>query len=146
VDERVADTLRAAAEVFVPGPPHDDTVGAADYSAELFVSHYLDIALPGLAQAVCDLLDTEARVRFDGRPFADVSLMEREQILDAIAEHDVEQLREIPSLLGLLTIASIYGEWTGQDAEGQIVRAPVGWEITGFDGPVRARPDLLQES
>ena len=47
--EENALTLRAAAEVFVPGPPHDPTPGAADVHAELFISHYLDFLIPGLA-------------------------------------------------------------------------------------------------
>jgi hypothetical protein len=145
LDAHAADTLRAAAEVFVPGPPHDATLGAADLSADLFVSHYLDIALPGLAQAVCDLLDASARARFDARPFIELDLHERETILDEIATHEVEQLREVPQLLGLLSIAAIYGEWTGQDGDGELVRTPLGWELTGFEGPSRGRIDLLRE-
>ena len=55
--EENALTLRAAAEVFVPGPPHDPTPGAADVHAELFISHYLDFLIPGLAQGLPDLLN-----------------------------------------------------------------------------------------
>ena len=135
-----ARTLRAAAEFFVPGAPHDPTPGAGDVEADLFVSHYLDFVLPGLARGVPELLDNLARGRFEGRAFADLSLGERGEVLDVLEHHEVEQLREIPTLLGFLAVAAVYGEWTGQDADGALVRRPLGWQLTGFDGPSRGRP------
>lgn len=139
-----AATLRAAAEVFVPGSDRDATPGAADVSAELFISHYLDFMMPGLAEGVPGLLDETAIERF-GAAFASLDLPQREQVLDVIAEHDVEALRDIPAALGILAVAAVYGEWTGQDAEGNLIRRPLGWQLARFDGPQRARPGLLQE-
>lgn len=139
----VAETLRAAAEVFVPGPPHDPTPGAPDVEAERFVAHYLEYLLPGLAAAAASLLDTIAAERFEGSPFAALGLEERTVVLDALGTHDVEQLRELPALLGLLSVAAVYGEWTGTDEAGALVRTPLGWELTGFDGPSRGRTHLL---
>jgi len=75
--EETALTLRAAAEVFVPGPPHDPTPGAADVHAELFISHYLDFLIPGLAQGLPDLLNELSATTFEGRSFIDLSLDER---------------------------------------------------------------------
>lgn len=144
LDEGAARTLRAAAEVFVPGSDRDPTPGAPDVSAELFISHYLDFLLPGLASGVPTLLDGTAGERFDGRAFADLDLAEREVVLDALATHDVEQLREIPAVLALLSIAAVYGEWTGQDSEGRVFRTPLGWQLTGFEGPSRGRRHLLR--
>lgn len=138
-----ARTLRAAAEVFVPGPPHDPTPGAADVEADRFIAHYLDFVLPGLAAGVPELLDGLARER-TGRAFADATLEERAAVLDALEGHEIEQLRELPALIGLLTVAAVYGEWTGQDADGALVREPLGWRLAGFDGPVRARPHLMR--
>ncbi|TMK82200.1 MAG: gluconate 2-dehydrogenase subunit 3 family protein [Actinobacteria bacterium] len=142
--EENALTIRAAAEVFVPGSPHDPTPGAADVHAELFISHYLDFLIPGLATGLPDLLNELSAATFDGRTFVDLSPDERLTILDQLSTHDVEQLRELPLVLGLLSIASVYGEWTGQDAEGALTRRPLGWQLTGFDGPSRGRRKLLR--
>ncbi|HJT36945.1 MAG TPA: gluconate 2-dehydrogenase subunit 3 family protein [Actinomycetota bacterium] len=142
--EENALTIRAAAEVFVPGSPHDPTPGASDVHAELFVSHYLDFLIPGLSSGLPDLLNEMSATTFEGRAFVDLSLDERLTILDQLSSHDVEQLREIPLVLGLLSIASVYGEWTGQDADGNLARKPLGWQLTGFDGPSRGRRKLLR--
>jgi hypothetical protein len=142
--EENALTLRAAAEVFVPGPPHDPTPGAADVHAELFISHYLDFLIPGLAQGLPDLLDELSSTTFDGRSFVELSLEERTTIFDMLSTHDVEQLRDLPLVLGVLAMAAVYGEWTGQDAEGVLRRRPLGWQLTGFDGPSRGRRNLLR--
>ncbi|HEX9713084.1 MAG TPA: gluconate 2-dehydrogenase subunit 3 family protein [Actinomycetota bacterium] len=139
-----AATLRAAAEVFVPGSDRDLTPGAPDVAAELFISHYLDFMMPGLAEGVPTLLDEIANARF-GAAFASLELGQREQVLDAIATHEVEQLRDIPTALGILSIAAVYGEWTGQDAEGNLIRRPLGWQLARFEGPTRARPNLMRE-
>jgi hypothetical protein len=140
-----ARTLRAAAEYFVPGSSIDATPGAADVEADRFLSHYLDFVLPGLASGVPELLDNLARERFDGRAFADLTLDERGAVFDALETHEVEQLRELPSLIGLLSVAAVYGEWTGQDADGVLVRKPLGWQLAGFEGPTRARPRAMRE-
>jgi hypothetical protein len=142
--EENALTLRAAAEVFVPGPPHDPTPGAADVHAELFISHYLDFLIPGLAQGLPDLLNELSATTFEGRSFIDLSLEERTQIFDLLSVHDVEQLRELPLVIGVLSMAAVYGEWTGQDAEGALTRRPLGWQLAGFDGPTRGRRKLLR--
>lgn len=141
-----AATLRAAAAVFVPGSDLDPTPGAPDVAAELFIGHYLEFMLPGLAEGVPSLLDEIAGGRFDGRSFVDLGLDEREAVLDALAEHEVEQLRDVPQALGILSIASVYGEWTGQDAEGNLVRTPLGWQLARFGGPTRARPTMMREA
>jgi hypothetical protein len=135
--------LRAAAEVFVPSPPDDSAPGAADIQADLFIAHYLEFLMPGLEQGVPDLLNELAGTHFSGKAFADLTLAERARVFDLLSEHEVDQLREIPTLIGLLTLAAVYGEWTGQDAEGNLVRRPLGWQFTGFDGPSRGRLNLL---
>jgi hypothetical protein len=140
---REAETLRAAAEVFVPGLLEDTTPGAADIAAERFLSHYLDLLLPGLASGVPALLDQLATSMFEEERFSDLELDARAKVLDALTEHEIEQLRELPTLLGVLTIGAVYGEWTGTNDGGDVVRAPLGWRLTGFEGPVRARPKLL---
>lgn len=143
LSREAAATLRAAAEVFVPGPPHDATPGAPDVSAERFIAHYLDLAMPGLAAGVPVLLDQLAASMFGGPPFRDLGIDERAKVLDALSEHEVEQLRELPVVLGLLTVGAVYGEWTGTNEAGELIGTPLGWALTGFAGPVRARPDLL---
>ncbi len=142
--EENALTLRAAAEVFVPGPPHDPTPGAADIHADLFITHYLDFLIPGLAQGLPDLLNELSASTFEGRSFVDLSLEDRTKIFDLLSTHDVEQLRELPLVLGVLSMAAVYGEWTGQDADGALTRRPLGWQLTGFDGPSRGRRKLLR--
>ena len=138
-DSRAARTIRAAAEVFVPGPPEDPSAGAASVEADRFVSHYL--ATP---ESVAGALNAAAALMFDGREFWELDLGERARVLDELASAEDAEKREIPTLLGLLSVAAVYGEWTGQDAEGSLTRSPLGWQRTGFGGPSRARTRLLR--
>lgn len=136
----VARTLRAVAEVIVPGASTGDrTDGAPEVAAENFLSHYLDFVLPGLAEQVCTLLDAQA-----GGSFASLSMERRTEVLDALADHEAAAMRSVADLLATLSVAATYGEWSGLDASGDLTRLPLGWELTGFVGPVRARPDLLR--
>lgn len=137
-------TLRAAAEVFVPGPPYDPTPGAADLQAERFIADYLDYLLPGLAKAVADLLDMMAAERFGGARFEGLRLSEREIVLESLEQHQDEQVRQLPELLGVLTVAAAYGEWTGIDAHGRLARTPWGWHQTRWGGPARERPRWMR--
>ncbi|MFA5889701.1 MAG: gluconate 2-dehydrogenase subunit 3 family protein [Actinomycetota bacterium] len=138
-DSPAARTIRAATEVFVPGPDDDPSPGAAGVEADRFVSHYLSSA-----ESVAATLDTIAASVFAGRDFCELDLGERARVLDELASADSAESREIPELLGLLSVAAVYGEWTGQDADGRVVRSSLGWQMTGFDGPSRARSRLLR--
>jgi hypothetical protein len=140
------ETLRALADVVVPGPPDDPTPGAAGVEAERFISHYLDVAMPGLAGQVPALLDELASVRRPGVAFAALRRVDREAVLEGLADHPVPEMRELATLLVALSIASVYGEWSGQDADGAIVRRPLGWELTGWPGPRDAVRSLLHDA
>lgn len=136
-----ARTLRALAETIVPGATATDpTHGAPEIAAETFVEHYLDFLLPGLAAQVCALLDAQA-----GGAFAALDAARRHEIVDALAEHETAPMRAVADLLVTLSVAAVYGEWSGLDADGALSRVPLGWELTGYAGPLRARPELLQE-
>jgi hypothetical protein len=136
----IARTLRAVAEVIVPGKAAGErTDGAPEVAAENFLSHYLDFVLPGLAEQVCALLDTQA-----GGSFALLSMERRTEVLDALADHEAAPMRSVAEFLTTLSVAATYSEWSGLDAEGDLTRLPLGWELTGYVGPVRARPDLLR--
>lgn len=136
----IARTLRAVAEVIVPGAgPGDRTHGAPEIAAENFLTHYLDFVLPGLAQQVCVLLDGQT----DGS-FADLPIASRHEVLDGLADHENVAMRSVADLLVTLSIAATYGEWSGTNADGELTRLPLGWELTGYAGPVRARPDLMR--
>lgn len=140
-----AATLRAAAEVFVPGLESGDTAGAPEVAAERFLVHYLDIVVPGLSQGAADLLDSMAAQASAGQRFADLDLAAREKVLETLRSHDIADLRALPDLIAVLTYAAVYGEWTGQDERGALVRRPLGWDLTGFPGPSDADPYLLRE-
>lgn len=139
---QVARTLSAIAAAFVPGRGRGEpTDGAPEIDAENFLSHYLDFLLPGLAAQVCALLDAEA-----GGSFASATVERRVEILDGLADHDAPAMRAVAELLATLSVAAVYGEWSGQDADGAVTRAPLGWELTGYRGPARSRPELLHPS
>lgn len=138
-------TLRAAVEVFVPGPPYDPTDGAGALGAHRFVADYLDYLVPGLSDGLPALLDQIAAERFDGAPFASLRLSEREVVLESLEHHEVAQLRDLPELLAVLTIGATYGEWSGTDESGALVHRPWGWEQTGFPGPARERPGVMHD-
>lgn len=140
-----AATLLAVAEVFVPGLESDPTPGAPEIAADRFLSHYLEMVMPGLAEGVPSLLDQLAGEAYEGRRFADLSLDQRAAVLDRIRSHELADLRPLPDLLAVLTLAAVYGEWTGQDEEGRLVRRPIGWDLTGFPGPTGGDPTLLRE-
>ena len=138
-------TLRALAEAVVPGPPHDDTLGAADIEAERFIAHYLESVIPGLAEGVATLLDGMAAESREGAAFTDLTLDERGGVLQKLCAHEVQDLRELGDLLLALSLASVYGEWSGLDAHGDLTRTPLGWDLTRWPGPAEGYPALLRK-
>lgn len=138
-------TLRALAETVVPGPPHDGTFGAAEIEAEKFIAHYLESVIPGLAEGVATILDGMAVEVREGAAFPDLSLDERAGVLKKLSEHAVQDLRELGDLLLALSLASVYGEWSGLDSNGDLSRMPLGWELTGWPGPAEGYPSLLRK-
>lgn len=140
----VARTLRAVADVFVPSTSEDPVPGAADIEADRFIAHYLESILPGLSATIAGLLDERAtRLAGAAVRFADATADERAAVVASFDADDVAELRQIPQLLGMLTLGGVYGAWTGQDETGALARAPLGWRVTGFDGPSRGRRSLL---
>ncbi len=137
-------TLRALAEAVVPGPPHDDSFGAAEIEAERFIAHYLDSLIPGLTDGVCTILDGMAAELRQDTAFASLSLDERGAVLKRLTEHEVQDLRELGDLLMALSLAAVYGEWSGLDENGALTREPLGWELTGWPGPAEGYPSLLR--
>jgi hypothetical protein len=137
-------TLRALAETVVPGPPHDESFGAAEIEAERFIAHYLDSLIPGLADGVVTILDGLAAERRPDTAFASLSLRERAAVLQRLSSHEVQDLRDLGDLLLALSIAAVYGEWSGLDEDGELTRQPLGWELTGWPGPAEGYPALLR--
>src|SRR6185436_2715824 len=125
------ETLRALAETVVPGPPHDDTLGAADINAEGFIAHYLESVIPGLSEGVATILDGMATELREGSAFADLSLDDRATVIQKLTQHEIPDIRDLGDLLLALTLGAVYGEWSGLDADGELTRAPLGWELTG---------------
>jgi hypothetical protein len=139
------ETLRALAETVVPGPPHDDTLGAAEIQAEVFIAHYLESVIPGLSEGVATILDGMATELREGDAFVELSLDERANVLQRMTQHEVQDLRELGDLLLALSLASVYGEWSGLDANGELTRAPLGWELTRWPGPADGYQSLLRK-
>ena len=139
------ETLRALAEAVVPGPPHDDSFGAAEIEAERFIAHYLDALIPGLAEGVGTILDGLAIELRPDTSFASLTLEERGAVLQRLTQHEVADLRELGDLLMALSLASVYGEWSGLDENGALSREPLGWELTGWPGPAEGYPSLLRQ-
>lgn len=138
-------TLRALAETVVPGPPHDESFGAAEIQAERFIAHYLDSLIPGLADGVVTILDGLAAERHPDTAFASLSMEERGAVLRRLTSHEVQDLRELGDLLLALSLAAVYGEWSGLDEHGALTREPLGWELTGWPGPAEGYPALLRQ-
>jgi len=139
------ETLRALAETVVPGPPHDDTLGAADINAEGFIGHYLESVIPGLSEGVATILDGMATEQRDGSAFVDLAIEERASVLQRLTQHEMQDLRELGDLLLALSLASVYGEWSGLDENGELTRAPLGWELTRWPGPADGYTQLLRK-
>ena len=138
-------TLRAVAETVVPGPPSDEAFGAPEIEAEVFLAHYLETLIPGLSEGVVTLLDGLAAEAVPGKTFADLSAAERGDVLQRLASHEVGDLRELGDLLIVLSIAAVYGEWSGLDQNGELTRVPLGWELTGWPGPSEGERSLLRK-
>ena len=141
----VVRTLRAVAETVVPGPPRDEAFGAPEIEAELFLAHYLETLIPGLSEGVVTLLDGLAAEAVPDKTFADLSLGERAGVLQRLASHEVDDLRELGDLLIVLSVAAVYGEWSGLDSNGELTRVPLGWELTGWPGPSEGERSLLRK-
>jgi hypothetical protein len=138
-------TLRAVAETVVPGPPGDSSFGAPEIEAERFLAHYLETLIPGLTEGVVTLLDGLAAERVPDAAFADLSMDERESVLRRLAQHEVADLRDLGDLLIVLSMAAVYGEWSGLDSDGELTRVPLGWELTGWPGPTEGYRSLLRK-
>jgi len=139
------EVLRALAETVVPGPPHDPSFGAAEIQAEGFIAHYLESVIPGLSEGVATILDGMATELRSGAAFPDLTLEERGAVLRKLCEHEVQDLRELGDLLLALSLASVYGEWSGLDENGELSRLPLGWELTGWPGPAEGYQALLRK-
>jgi hypothetical protein len=138
-------TLRAVAETVVPGPPGDEAFGAPEIEAERFLAHYLETLIPGLSEGVVTIIDGMAAEKKEGSTFADLSLEDRASILEELASHEIADLRDLGDLLIVLSIAAVYGEWSGLDSEGELTRVPLGWELTGWPGPSEGERSLLRK-
>jgi hypothetical protein len=101
--------------------------------------------MPGLSGTVATLLDDLASARKPGASYVSLTRDDREAIYEQMSKHESAEMRDLASLLGALVIAAVYGEWSGQDADGRVVRRPLGWELTGFRGPRRGVPTLLKD-
>jgi len=140
-----AETLRALAETVVPGLPHDVSFGAAEIEAERFISHYLETVLPGLTDGVVTMLDGLATELREGSAFADLSIADRAAVIERLCAHEMDDLRDLGDLLVVLSIAAVYGEWSGLDEDGELTRVPLGWELTGWPGPSEGERSLLRK-
>jgi hypothetical protein len=138
-------TLRAFAEAVVPGHPHDRTLGAAEISADQFIAHYLESVIPGLSEGVATILDGMATELREGSAFADLSLDDRATVIRKLTQHEIPDIRDLGDLLLALTLGAVYGEWSGLDADGELTRAPLGWELTGWPGPAEGYPSLMRK-
>jgi hypothetical protein len=140
------ETLRALAETVVPGPPHDETLGAAEIEAERFIAHYLESVIPGLSEGVATILDGMATELREGNAFVDLPIEERTYVLQKLCAHEVADLRDLGDLLFVLSMASVYSEWSGLDEYGELTRTPLGWELTGWPGPADGYTSLMRKS
>lgn len=138
-------TLRAVAETIVPGSPADPSFGAPEIEAERFLAHYLETLIPGLSEGVATVLDGMAAERKEGTAFADLGVEDRAAVLRALAAHELPDLRDLGDLLVVLSLAAVYGEWSGLDETGELTRVPLGWELTGWPGPSEGERSLLRK-
>lgn len=138
-------TLRAVAETVVPGPPADASFGAPEIQAEVFLAHYLEVLIPGLSEGVATMLDGMAAEHREGKAFADLSPDERATVLERLGSNEVADLRDLGDLLVVLSLAAVYGEWSGLDENGELTRVPLGWELTRWPGPSDGERSLLRK-
>ncbi len=138
-------TLRAVAETVVPGPPGDESFGAPEIEAERFLAHYLETLIPGLSEGVVTLLDGLAAEKRTETTFADLSPADRAEVLQRLSSHEVADLRDLGDLLIVLSLAAVYGEWSGLDSGGELTRVPLGWDLTGWPGPSEGERSLLRK-
>lgn len=120
--------LRALVETILPGR-------AEEVRAERFVHDGLlrvgEDALVGALMA----LDAYAAAVREGADFVGLDLDERSRVLRTIASDPNADLRQLARLLFSLTVAAVYGEWSGLDDDGRLVRRPTSWDAIGYPGP-----------
>ncbi|MGH2727965.1 MAG: gluconate 2-dehydrogenase subunit 3 family protein [Actinomycetota bacterium] len=138
-------TLRAVSETIIPGPPGDESFGAPEIEAERFLAHYLETLIPGLSEGVVTLLDGLAAEQVPEKAFADLSIDERATVLQRLSQPEVADLRDLGDLLIVLSLAAVYGEWSGLDSGGELTRVPLGWDLTGWPGPSEGERTLLRK-
>ncbi|MGH2795103.1 MAG: gluconate 2-dehydrogenase subunit 3 family protein [Actinomycetota bacterium] len=138
-------TLRAVSEAIIPGPPGDEAFGAPEIRAEVFLEHYLETLIPGLSEGITTMLDGLAAEEVPGKGFADLSTADRVAVLQRLTSHELPDLRDLGDLLIVLSMAAVYGEWSGLDSNGELTRVPLGWELTGWPGPSEGERSLLRK-
>jgi hypothetical protein len=100
--------------------------------------------IPGLSEGVATILDGIATELREGSAFVDLTLDERGAVIQRLTQHEVPDIRDLGDLLLALTLGAVYGEWSGLDADGELTRAPLGWELTGWPGPAEGYRSLMR--
>lgn len=124
--------LRAFCESVCPGLATDATAGAPDLAAERYVQHYL---APETIARIVEALDR-------GSSFVALDPEQRLERIDR-ARLDAGTRRDLDSAAAA-TMLAVYGSWSGRDADGTLVRTPLGWQLTGFAGPLASKLDELE--
>lgn len=127
----ISATLRAFCESVCPGLASDATAGAPDIAAERYVEHYLSQTT---LERVMDALDRDGA-------FVSLNAVERSDRIDRL-RLDAGTRRDLDAAAAA-TFLAVYGSWSGRNVDGELVRAPLGWQLTGFGGPSSSKLDSL---
>jgi hypothetical protein len=119
--------MRAYCALVCPGLAQDATAGAPDIAAERYVIHYLT---PPTLDRIIEALDRDTR-------FIDLKPSEQKDKV-ARLRFDANTRRDL-DVAAALTLMAVYGTWSGRDEHGDLVRAPLGWQLASYSGPTPLR-------
>lgn len=126
--DELSRTLDALAEAVLPD-------AALEAGAPGALSEVLSRLGEEAASGVVGVLDGYADGVRSGTAFADLSVDERGAVLRTIASADDPNLQQVVRLSVSLVVAAVYGERSGLDASGRLVRRPASWDRIGYPGP-----------
>ena len=129
--------LRALADIIVPAV--DGYPAASEMGAHLHTAESLELLQRGSSTLLTRLLNMYARAQRRDARFLELDSAERERALRALAEEDLDELRDLVEVLHAFTLNGYLAGWSASPAWAP----PPAWKAMGYHGPADGHLDLV---
>lgn len=129
--------MRALADIVAPGV--DGCPAASEVGAHLRAAQSVEMLQRGSIALLTRLLDMYARAERRDASFLDLDPAERERALRALAEEDLDEMRDLVQSVHAFILGGYLAGFSPTDPW----RRPQVWEAMGFHGPAHGHLDLV---